>query len=89
MKRMIRFIGTIALVWFGALSLAHAGVEPQAIAPDAPDTYTVRKGDTLWGIAKQFLRDNPDTAYAIEDKIRASHGLDFGASEDDDTLTED
>ena len=44
MKRMIRIIGTIALVWFGALSLAHAGVEPQAIAPDAPDTYTVRKG---------------------------------------------
>lgn len=39
--------------------------------------------------AKQFLRDNPEKAYAIEDKIRASHGLDFGASEDDDTLTED
>ena len=31
--------------------------------------------------AKQFLRDHPDVAYAIEDKIRASHGLDFGASE--------
>ena len=30
--------------------------------------------------AKQFLRDNPDVALAIEDKIRASHGLDFGAS---------
>ena len=39
--------------------------------------------------AKQFLRDNPETAYAIEDKIRASHGLDFGASEEDDDLTED
>ncbi len=40
--------------------------------------------------AKQFLRDNPDAAYAIEDKIRASHGLDFGATEDgDDALTED
>ncbi|MFC3527313.1 recombinase RecA [Paracoccus mangrovi] len=39
--------------------------------------------------AKQFLRDNPEIAYSIEDKIRASHGLDFGASEDDDTLTED
>ena len=31
--------------------------------------------------AKQFLRDHPDVAYAIEDKIRASHGLDFGAPE--------
>jgi recombination protein RecA len=34
--------------------------------------------------AKQFLKDNPDVAFAIEDKIRAAHGLDFGASEDDD-----
>ena len=27
--------------------------------------------------AKQFLRDNPTTAFQIEDKIRAAHGLDF------------
>ena len=31
--------------------------------------------------AKQFLKDNPDIAFQIEDKIRASHGLDFGAAE--------
>ena len=31
--------------------------------------------------AKQFLKDNPDVALQIEDKIRASHGLDFGATE--------
>ena len=29
--------------------------------------------------AKQFLADNPDVAYSIEDKIRAAHGLDFDA----------
>lgn len=41
--------------------------------------------------AKQFLRDNPHVALAIEDRIRASHGLDFGASpeEDDAALTEE
>ena len=41
--------------------------------------------------AKQFLRDNPHVATAIEDRIRASHGLDFGASpeEDDAALTEE
>ncbi|WP_422385761.1 recombinase RecA [Paracoccus suum] len=39
--------------------------------------------------AKQYLRDNPDMAYAIEDKIRASHGLDFGISEDSAAVTED
>jgi recombination protein RecA len=30
--------------------------------------------------AKQFLKDNPAVAHAVEDRIRASHGLDFGAS---------
>jgi recombination protein RecA len=36
--------------------------------------------------AKQFLKDNPDIAMAIEDKIRAAHGLEFemGASDEDD-----
>ncbi|MCX8509103.1 MAG: DNA recombination/repair protein RecA, partial [Rhodobacteraceae bacterium] len=33
--------------------------------------------------AKQFLKDNPATALAIEDKIRAGHGLDFGVSPDE------
>jgi len=37
--------------------------------------------------AKQFLRDHPEIAYDIEDKIRAAHGLDFdrpdGAADDD------
>lgn len=39
--------------------------------------------------AKQYLRDNPDVAFAIEDKIRASHGLEFAETGDDDALTEE
>ncbi|HHY01333.1 MAG TPA: recombinase RecA [Paracoccus sp.] len=40
--------------------------------------------------AKQFLRDRPEVAHAIEDRIRASHGLDFASGPDDDAaLTED
>ncbi len=39
--------------------------------------------------AKTFLKDNPDMALEIEDKIRASHGLDFGASENDPDMVED
>jgi recombination protein RecA len=30
--------------------------------------------------AKAFLKDNPDIAFQIEDKIRAAHGLDFAMS---------
>ena len=41
--------------------------------------------------AKQYLRDNPTVAHAIEDKIRASHGLDFAVAgeDEDDSLTEE
>ncbi|MEZ5675335.1 recombination protein RecA [Thalassovita litoralis] len=38
--------------------------------------------------AKQFLRDNPEIAYQIEDKIRAAHGLDFHMNEEDDDVLE-
>jgi hypothetical protein len=34
---------------------AH-GVNP-VLAPNAPDSYVVKRGDTLWGISKIFLRD--------------------------------
>ena len=39
--------------------------------------------------AKTFLRENPQRAHEIEDKIRAAHGLDFGMSESDPDLMED
>jgi recombination protein RecA len=39
--------------------------------------------------AKGFLRENPQRAHEIEDKIRAAHGLDFAMSENDTDLTED
>jgi recombination protein RecA len=35
--------------------------------------------------AKQFLKDNPDMAWEIEDKIRASHGLDFDGVDPDES----
>jgi recombination protein RecA len=39
--------------------------------------------------AKQFLKDNPDVALAIEDKIRAAHGLEFAMAADDADMIED
>ncbi len=39
--------------------------------------------------AKMFLKENPQMAMQIEDKIRAAHGLDFNMAEGDDPLLED
>jgi recombination protein RecA len=38
--------------------------------------------------AKLFLKEHPDVAAQIEDKIRASHGLDFSASPDEGEVME-
>ena len=57
------------------------------------DSYLAEFAEARPDFLKQFLRDRPEVAFAIEDKIRASHGLEFGVGEgsdsgDDDSLTE-
>lgn len=49
-KFILRMLCTMALL-LGSL-VVYASVE---INEDAPSTYTVKKGDTLWDIASQFL----------------------------------
>ncbi|MGL4415493.1 recombinase RecA [Roseinatronobacter monicus] len=39
--------------------------------------------------AKAYLKENPQTATQIEDKIRAAHGLDFHMNEGDDSVLEE
>jgi hypothetical protein len=39
-----------------AEAVAQSGVPLSELAPDAPDQYTVKRGDTLWGISGIFLK---------------------------------
>jgi nucleoid-associated protein YgaU len=39
-----------------ATQVAQAGVPLSELAPNAPDNYTVKSGDTLWAISRLFLK---------------------------------
>lgn len=40
-----------------AQRVAEAGVPLAELAPDAPERYTVQRGDTLWAISRLYLRN--------------------------------
>ena len=65
-----------------AIAAADTDSQPQAapapvpqINPNAPLTYTVKRGDTLWGIATMYLRDPWDwpEVWYINPSIRNPH----------------
>jgi hypothetical protein len=59
-----------------AQQVAQAGVALSELAPNAPDQYTVKRGDTLWDISKLFLKSPwrwPELWGMNLDQIRNPH----------------
>ncbi len=59
-----------------AQQVAQAGVPLSELAPNAPDSHTVKRGDTLWDISKLFLKSPwrwPELWGMNVDQIRNPH----------------
>ena len=73
---MLRIISSLMASIAVLASAAVQAAPPVEIATNAPDSYTVVKGDTLWGISGRFLQKPwrwPEVWEMNEDEIKNPH----------------